>query len=356
MTEGKKRSVSVPVLVLSVVCALCIGWIVGFLSLVFYTQYRMGFLFPAQETVLTGSRIDGSGEIGNPRIVRREILFHKPGNDHLWRDIFEAIEPGSGRITGRVYVEDQPVAGLKMALLIATGRRSQIVETDADGAFEIPIPPDRYFFNGFLFYNMEEQLAGTLLVNRLKIREGEPFLVGREIYEKTIKEFDALKEKLGSEEAARALAGKMISSGLFEYQFEVTGELLAFPDLHFRKPITVIGPKGKVDATPEALKFIWGPHPRAASYRLSVSEIIKRGTTTRYETVAAVGGIKEPFIDYADLLAMDAAQNPDDCIVEPKLIRKGRLYGIRVVAFDKDDQILTATPEIGPELAAFSVK
>jgi hypothetical protein len=355
MTEGKERRVSIPILVLSIVCALCIGWIVGFFSFIFYAQYRMGFLFPSHEISLAGEAADDMDSAGD-RIVRREILFHKPGSNLLWRDRFEVLDPGPGRIAGRVYVEDRPVAGLKMALLIAPGRRSQIVETDVNGAFEVPILPDRYFLNGFLFYNSEEMLAGTLLVNRLQNYEGRPFNVGDGDYGKTMDTFETLKGQVGPQEAARALADKVLIESRFEFQFEVTNAPVAFPDLHFRKPIAIIAPKGKVSTTKEALKFVWGPHPRAATYRLTLSEITREGTTTRYDPIAAVRGIKEPFIDYPDLIQRSLAQRPENCSDETREIKKGRLYSIRVMAFDKDNQVLTASSEYVSDTSAFSLK
>jgi hypothetical protein len=152
------------------------------------------------------------------------------------------------------------------------------------------------------------------------------------------------------------LAGKVLNEGSLEFQFEVGDGALAFPDLYFRKPITVIGPKGTVDTPREELKFIWGPHPAAVSYRVSVSEIIKRGTTTRFEPVAVVEGIQVPYIDYPDLMTRAAVRKSEACYPEPKEIERDRLYGVRIVAYDKDHRVLTASSDIGPELTAFTLK
>jgi|GEM_PF-4493845 len=356
MTENKKHSVSITVLVLSIVSALGIGWMAGAVSFALYSQYRMALLLPPQGTVITDSQSDGPYGVKRERIVRREILYHKPGGDRIWRDRFEVLATGTGRITGRVYNDDRPMAGVKLALLFAKGKRSQIVETDATGAYEIPLQPGSFYFNGFLFFNREKELAGRLLVNRLMKYEGLPFFNADGQYGKTVDEFEALRRQYGSEEAARLMAAKVLDDSRQKFQFEVTDPAFTFPDLHFRKLIAIVGPKGTLNAALDDIKFIWGPHPRAASYRLAVSEIIKQGTTTRYNPIASVKGIKEPFITYSDLVEETLAQKSENCIDDDPVIIKGRLYGFRIMAYDMDDRILTASSEHSTEMPTFSVK
>lgn len=94
---------------------------------------------------------------------RREVLFYQPGNEAIWSDLTE-IPAGDGILKGSLLVDGKPGQGVRVAAILAVGKKTVSVPVDADGNFSIPIPRGTYNLNGFLIDDPEQKAAGRLLV------------------------------------------------------------------------------------------------------------------------------------------------------------------------------------------------
>ncbi len=333
-------------LVLSIVCAFLFGFICGYLLNTYLAREKA----PRIEYIDThGYGLRGSGA------VRRDILFYDPGSENVWSDYYEVIPEGNGRIKGTIFVDDNPAAGLELALIIANGRKTQTVTVKGDGSFHISIPKDEYYLNGLLIHNKEREIQNKIFVNEVAKYEGGFFACPFVENENLMKTFNELSEKYGPEEASRRMADKIdeVVSFKDQFGFKVDKEYV-LPDFHYRTSIKIISPAPYSSAYLQELKFIWEAVSNACSYKIAINNIKKEGSTTSYYPALACDGIKSNIIEYEEVLQ---CMKKDEYYTEMlKPMQAGELYGLRVIAFDSAGEVITASGEDITDFYIFRVE
>jgi hypothetical protein len=344
-----QKKFSTPVLVLSVICALLVGIIGGYLGANMMLFWRFTGI------PMRGVISNDSNEYEHS--TRKDILFYNPGNDNLWNTIYKKIPTGKGNIVGKVLIDDEPARNLEFSLILANGRKTQKATVDQEGKYKIGLPIGKYFLNGLLIYNKSQEINDKFLVNKISKEEGMSILLDNTNNRSMQDDYLKLEKEFGPEEAAKKLLKSFVASTPFrdKFPFEIGGSTFIFPDFHYRSPITVISPANSTKISINKLRFIWEPVEKASYYKVTVTKIERKGTTTSYRNALTLSNIENNQIEYSELFKrLNENKAKDDCDQIEDLKEK-ELYGFRVIAYDMTNKIISASSDSSTELSVFSV-
>lgn len=344
-----QKKVSTPVLVLSVICALLVGIIGGYLGANMMLFWRFSSI-PMRGVVSSDSN-------EYEHSARKDILFYNPGNDNLWNTNYKQIPVGKGEIIGKVFIDDEPARNLEFSLILANGRKSQKTTVDQKGKYKISIPIGKYFLNGILIYNKSQEINDKFLINKISKEEGMSILLENTNNRSIQNDYLKLEKEFGPEEAAKKLLNGFVASTPFrdKFPFEIGGSPFIFPDFQYRSPITVISPANNAKISIDNLIFIWEPVEKASYYRATVTRIERKGTTTSYRNALSLSNIENNQIKYTELFQrLNENKDKDDCD-QIENLKENELYGFRVIAYNMENQIITASSDSSTELSVFSV-
>jgi hypothetical protein len=290
--------------------------------------------------------------------VRRDIVFYNPGNDDLWKERYNQIPAGNGEIDGKVFIDDEPAKNLEFSLLLANGRKTLKTKVGPDGKYKISLPAGKYFFNGILIFNKSSVINDKFLINAISKEEGLSILMDHANNKSIQAEYLKLEKQLGPEGAAKKLLKNFAVSTPFndKFPFEIGDKPFAFPDLYYRSPIIVLLPANNAKVALKNLMFIWQPVPKASYYKATITQIERKGTTTSYRNALTLSHIETNQIKYGDLLEKAAKENAGDECDRIEDLKENELYGFRVVAYNVENQIVTASSDEPNKLAVFSVE
>lgn len=276
---------------------------------------------------------------------QRHIVYYTRG-EKPWDRKQTLLEEGDGIIRGRMTVSDKPAEGVAISLLLAGDKRTQPATTDADGRFEIRLPPGDYLYLGYVMAESNVPERHMIAVDR---RLGPVHMRGKTPAasrgDKVTERFKELASKHGSAEAAKMLAEefKLDFTDPFSEKFplEVTASSpVDIPDIIYRDPVKIVSPLHKSSVSLRKLSFAWIPYESADSYEISVCYIKKRGTGATYSPICGQT-VSGNSIDASDL-RFDSSFGIDERV--QRLI-PGEWFGARVFAYDKDGDLLSASSE-----------
>lgn len=348
--ENQNKKISTSILVLSVSCALLIGFIIGYFTSNFM-MYR---------NIVSFDQSPSFSSIPHERKAdqRKDIVYYNPGNDELWKDSYKEIPEGNGLIKGQIFIDDKPAIGLEISFILATGQNTQKSVVDKNGFYEIHIPKGKYYFNGLIIHNKNDLLNDKFLINRIALEEGISMTLSDGKNQNIQNEYSELEKKYGAKKAAEELLKNRMASSAFKdrFPFEVGDKQLDFPVFHYRDPIKMLSPVENSTVNLADLKFIWPPIENAAYYKLHISRIDKKGTTTSYYPVISHDNIKGNQITYSEILKYrPTAESKNECNTLESLEPR-KIYGIKIIAFNQNNQIITASSLNTTELLLFSIK
>jgi len=212
--------------------------------------------------------------------------------------------------------------------------------------------------NGLIVHNMLDAINDKFLINKIALEEG--MLAGFSDGENEMLQdaYLELEEKFGAEEAARRLLETVSPSSPFRdrFPFVVGNDPVVLPDFHYRDPLRLISPAMNARVLPDDLKFIWQPVENAEYYKLDVSRIEKKGTTTAYHPVISHDFIEGNQIAYQEILRSNDTRGAEEECSISRTLRPKETYGYRVVAYDGRRRIITASSMDMGVLSIFSVK
>lgn len=346
MFSNFSKRASLIIFILSMICILLIGLILGFLSYPFLVRKILRNIWTPIHPYYT--RDDTTTDYGY--VARRDILYHKPGSESIWSYKYEEIPVGNGKIKGSIFINDEPAKGLNIALIIAPGKKTKTVTVDSNGNYTIPIAQGTYHFNGVVIYNGKDEIDNKIFVN--KITQGIQRLSLKPLTEtdSIIKELDKLIEKYGEKKALEEMAKRLPNTFQNKFQFTVKDEPFTFSPFHYRDPVRIIVPSDGSSIPLEELKFVWLPYPGAHSYTIEITHIIKKGTTTSYYPVALCNDIKETNVEFEELynqLKVKSKFENDYIYSTSKKLKKNNMYGFRVFAFGENNEVISASNEFG---------
>lgn len=348
--ENKNRKFSTAILVLSVSCAFLIGFIIGHFTsdLMMFRNIVSSYQSPTFTSIPLERKAD----------QRKDIIYYNPGNDELWKDSYKEIPEGNGLIKGQVFIDDKPAIGLEISFILASGQKTQKSTVDKNGFYEIHIPKGKYYLNGLLIHNKGDLVNDKFLINRIALEEGLSMILNDSKNQNIQNEYSELEKKYGAKKAAEELLKNRMPSSSFKdrFPFEVGDKPLDFPVFHYRDPIKILSPVENSTINLADLKFIWAPIENAAYYKLHISRIDKKGTTTSYYPVISHDNIIRNQISYNELLtSRPTAESKNECktleTLEPR-----KIYGIKIIAYNQNNQIITASSLSTMELLLFSIK
>lgn len=344
-----QKKFSTPVLVLSVICALLVGIIGGYLGANMMLFWRFAG-FP-----MRGGVSSDSNEYEHN--TRKDILFYKPGNDNLWNTNYKKIPTGEGNITGKVFINDEPAKNLEFSLILANGRKTQKTTVDQEGRYNIGLPIGKYFLNGILIYNKSQEINDKFLVNKISKEEGMSILLETTNNRSMQDDYLKLEKEYGPGEAAKKILKRYVASTPFrdKFPFEIGDSPFVFPDFHYRSPITVISPANNTKILIDKLRFIWDPVEKASYYKVTVTKIERKGTTTSYRNALTLSNIDTNQIGYADLFKRLNENNAKEDCDQIEELKEKQLYGFRVIAYDTTNKIISASSVSSTELHVFSI-
>ncbi|MDY6879355.1 MAG: hypothetical protein SV686_03815 [Thermodesulfobacteriota bacterium] len=344
-----QKKFSAPVLVLSITCAVLVGIIGGYFGANMMLFWRFAS-FPMRSVVS-----NDSSEYEHS--TRKDILFYNPGNDDLWNTNYKQILAGKGEIIGRVFIDGKPAQDLEFALILANGRKTQRATVDKEGKYKISIPIGKYFLNGLLIYNKSQEINDKFLINKISKEEGLSILIENTNNRSVQDDYLKLEKELGPEEAVKKLLKSFVASTPFrdKFPFEIGESPFMFPDIQYRSPISVLSPSNNAKISIDDLRFIWEPVEEAAYYKVTVTNIERKGTTTSYRNALSLSNIENNQIQYTELFKrLNVNVDKDDCD-QVENLKENELYGFRVIAYNMDRQIITASSDSSTELTVFSV-
>lgn len=344
-----QKKFSAPVLVLSVTCALLVGIIGGYLGA------NMMLFWKFASIPMRSGVTNDSNEYENS--IRKDILFYNPGNDDLYNTNYKQIPAGKGEILGKVFIDDEPAQDLEFSLILANGRKTQKATVDQEGKYKISIPSGKYFLHGILIYNKSQEINDKFLINKISKEEGMSILIENTNNGSIQDDYLKLEKEFGPEEAAKKLLKSFVASTPFrdKFPFEIGDSPFVFPDFQYRSPITVFSPANNAKISIDNLRFIWEPIEKASYYKATVTKIEKKGTTTSYRNALTLSNIENNQIKYTDLFERLNENNDKDDCDQIEDLKENELYGFRVIAYNIDNQIITASSNSSTELAVFSI-
>ena len=166
-----------------------------------------------------------------------------------------------------------------------------------------------------------------------------------------------LEKEFGSEKAAKKMLKSFVASTPFrdKFPFEIGDIPFTFPDFQYRSPIAVLSPANNSKIPIDKLIFIWAPVEKASYYKAIVTKIERNGTTTSYRNALTLSNIKNNQINYTELFnRLNENKTNDDCD-QIEDLKKNKLYGFRVIAYNMENQIITASSDSSTELSVFSI-
>lgn len=326
------------VFILSLICVFLTGFICGyFLHLYLRTQRISSYYEPAElDNVEDYYDYDAAP-------IRKDILFYYPDGDAIWSNKLEEIPGGMGVIKGKVYIDNEPAEGLEFALILAPGRKTQTVVIDKDGKFTISIKKGSYYFNGIAVYSYPAEIRNRILTNKVAKYEMDDIGYPMRDANKFIDQFEELSKKYGPEKASQMIAEKVedISGVHNKCPLLVEDKVVDLPTFRYRKPLKIISPSYNTFIAIEKLKFVWEAIPDAKSYKIVIDHVEKKGLTTSFHPIITCKGIKNNYISYKDVIRMNDYTYP----YESQSLQPGKTYGMRVVAYNEEDNVVTASSE-----------
>lgn len=151
------------------------------------------------------------------------------------------LPPGTALLTGRIVLDGRPAAGLRPTIRFGGNRSSLATPTDAQGRYEVHVPPGRYDV-----VSCRIGFAG---------KGGDP--------EVPIQPGGAPRRRV----RVRAVAGGAAT----------------IPDVQLVSPLKLLEPADGAEQTLAALGFSWQGHARARRYRFCVSRVDRRATWALYD-------------------------------------------------------------------------
>ena len=344
-----QRKFSAPVFVLSVTCAFLVGILGGYLGANMMLFWRFASI-PMRSVASNDSNEYEHG-------TRKDILFYNPGNDSLWNTNYKQIPAGKGEIIGKVFIDDKPAQDLEFALILADGRKTQKAAVDQEGKYKISIPIGKYFLNGILIYNKSQAINDKFLINKISKEEGMSILTENTNKKSIQDDYLKLEKEFGPEKAAKKLLKTIVASAPFrdKFPFEIGDSPFIFPYFHYRSPITIISPSNNAKISINNFRFIWEPVEKASYYKATVTKIERKGTTTSYRNALTLSNIENNQIKYSELFKrLNENISKTDCD-QIEDLKENELYGFRVIAYNIENQIITASSDSSTELSVFTV-
>ncbi len=335
MSDGKGKS-STGILVLSVFCALLAGFIIGYFTANFQASRVV------RQACAPVSPRPTRSDNGPGFSEKKYVIYFSPGNREIFEELGE-IPSGNGRIRGKIFLDDRPMAGLEFSLILARGMKTQKTTVLADGSYEISIPQGKYYFNGLLIYEKNDALEGRILVNVVS-KEENVAAFREDENASLLKKYSQLKAKIGSQEAAKKLSDTFGQSNPSrdEFLFTVSNTPFTMDDFNFRKPIEIIIPINNSMISLKELKVVWSPVKNASTYSVRFNRIDKDGPNTSYSPAFSMSDIKENQIDASDIKNRNDQAESGDCGIRSRLL-PGKVYSVRVIAFDNKNSIITSS-------------
>ena len=325
------------IVVLLIICSFLLGAVFGFLVYPIYNNYILKQRFKACSFKSTDT-----DKIPETTAVRKDILFYKPGGDELWGPYTE-IPEGEGIIRGHLFVDDKPGINMGVELIIANGQKTKRVTVDDKGSFRIPIKKGEYYLNGLIVSYKTGVLDTEIFVN--KIAQDETGIFGHEAVnnDQVMAEYKKLEAKYGSVTASQKLAEKMqdVMALREQYRLEVTEKGVDLPDFIYRKPIKIISPGYNSTVTLDNLRFVWESITGAESYGLRIAHVIRVSNGFTATSLLTCNNIRSNFLSYEDALLNDLEREYPGG--EDRRLLSGKTYDLRIIAFDKDGNVITAS-------------
>jgi hypothetical protein len=340
MSDDKNKKVSVVVFALGIICAFLIGLIIGFIANLFL--FNTGCFISHYEHL--------SPSIGHEfsdHFIRRDILFHEPGNNELWNDNYLTIPTGKGSIETSVFIDDKPAKDLKLCLLLASGRATEPAVVDSEGKAHFHLPSGKYFLNGILLFNMSEEVNDKIFVNRIAYSQKGNFALANLNGDSVNRLYEDLQKRYGKDKAADSLAERLIVYGGFEdrFPFEVAEKTYRLPALHYRTPVALVLPACGTSISLEALKFVWKPYPNATSYNIRIQHIKQNGTSTFYTPLAQIVGWGDVAISTKEIEKCAMKDFNENCRKKFVGFQAGQYYSVNIIALSNRDGVLSASQE-----------
>lgn len=327
--------------VLMILCSFLVGVVCGFLVYPIYNSYIAWQRYKAYSYESTDEE-----QLPRTTVVRKDVLFYKPGDEYVWGP-YNEIPEGDGLIKGHFFVDDKPGTNMGIELIIASGRKTKRTTVKGDGSYEIPIEKGEYFLNGIIISDKTGIIDTKIFANKVAKEEGV-FAVTPMNNDLMVAEFQELEAKYGPEEASRKVAQKLqdVMTLQERYRFEVTDQGAVLPDFNYRKPIKIILPSYNSIVTLDNLRFVWEAVAGADSYGLRIAHVKQRGTGFSSMSVLTCDGIRNNVITYDNAL-LNSRESTFGHGFDRQL-NSGETYGLKIIAFDKENSVISASSaEIG---------
>ena len=205
--------------------------------------------------------------------------------------VMPTVARGPGRIEGRVTLNNEPVEGLRLRLVLNAGALSPWVGSDRNGVYSFDLPFGSYSIDGY----------------ELDVRSADAALPGATDHPRQSVRMDAVD--VGASGPAQGL------------------------HLRYTYPVRIQWPVGTVSVE-QARRIVWDPYPGAQSYRVRVSRRDPRARFDRTPTTWTVRDIAGTAVDIpAGALALESGR-----------------YFLQVTAFDAaGEEIARAGSIVGQE-------
>lgn len=205
-----------------------IGGILLFIAAIIgYANYK----FNNPETTFYKSTTSQNTVYTPPEVTEKDHFFGTTGRSSgsFPRVRKDVLAEGNGRIVGRVTVDNEPVKGLKLRLLLNGSVMSQWGVSNSDGKYTIKVPFGKYRIDG---YELDHLSASSILAGKTDNPDnpysGDTILV------------DEKKNGLGL-------------------------------NLDYIDPLIISGPKGGASLSAPII-ITWEPYPNAKSYKIQLIE------------------------------------------------------------------------------------
>jgi hypothetical protein len=266
--------------------------------------------------------------------------------ESVW-DEHTLLETGDGIITGRVMISGKPAEGVDISIFLAGNKQTQPAVTDSDGRFEVRLPTGRYFYIGYELSgpNAPGQRMISVDRNLPPYRRRKPSAPSTDS-DALSKRFSELASEFGPEEAAKKLGEEfeMDLKNLHreKYPLEVaSNRSVSIPDIIYMEPVQIVSPLYNSSITLDQLTFAWVPYAGADSYYVVIHHIDRKPRTEVHSPILWQT-VYSNSLSINDIEYENKEHFSDDRVRE---IIPGERYTLQVFAYDKDDNVLSASSE-----------
>ena len=210
---------------------------------------------------------------------------------------------GEGKLKGRILFQDQPAAGVSLAMVLNSKYRAKDIITDAEGIFTVSLPPGPWIINAVQTESWANQPE-----------------------EGSFSMYSGREEKLSGNEYSRHDYFK--KNG---YPVNITPDPEIFHlEATISKDIQLIWPNPKAEGIKATVSdtIMWEEYPGANRYYVEIKKMRREGTTTHYEEVTSRILHNETSIPLASLkYKKTAGKEPTE-------------YSAKIYAFSEDGTLI----------------